>query len=101
MSFVSPLVKTSAGEAWTSKYTTEVPADKWMLPEYNDESWKDGVGSYGYTQGERLRIPHGNLNIWVRREFELEKDISNETIYWIYPMMKIFYTLTLIIIKQS
>ncbi|HQB27636.1 MAG TPA: DUF4965 domain-containing protein [Paludibacter sp.] len=76
-----PLLKTSAGEAWTSKYTTEAPADKWMLPEYNDESWKDGVGAYGYTQGERLvNTAWESEHLWVRREFELERDISNETI---------------------
>ena len=76
-----PLLKTSAGEAWTSKYTTDTPAGKWMLPEYNDEDWKEGMGAYGVTPDSRLvNTPWASDHLWVRREFELEHDVSQETI---------------------
>lgn len=59
----------------TWKYTTNQPAGQWMEPTYDDSEWQSGVGGFGTegTPGAVINTIWSSDDIWLRREFELDK----------------------------
>jgi hypothetical protein len=56
------------------RYTTNAPSDDWMMPGFNDSSWKTGMGGFGKKGGwENLtRTPWATDDIWLRQEFDYD-----------------------------
>lgn len=52
------------------RYTFTRPADHWFMPDFNDLSWKTGLGGFGNkgTPGGLDRTPWHTSEIWLRRE---------------------------------
>ena len=60
--------------AWNGKYSRKAPEGKWMNPDYNDYSWKEGKGAFGSNENQFIRTPwtEENSDLYVRREFDLK-----------------------------
>jgi hypothetical protein len=73
---VRTLVPTSESEPQVWRYTTEVPGENWMRPDYNDENWQTGEGGFGEpsTPGSNVRTEWKSPDIWLRRTFTLTRD---------------------------
>ena len=70
--------------AWDARFTTGKPAAGWEKPEFNDTKWQAGKGAFG-TEGMPDRItPWETSDIWVRREFTLDANLSDLPLYIIY-----------------
>ncbi len=63
----------SGPQSW--RFTLRQPKGEWMDPDYDDSSWKVGVAGFGRegTPGAIVRTPWTTSDIWLRREFKLEK----------------------------
>jgi hypothetical protein len=58
--------------AW--KYTTTNPGDDWQSPDFDDSTWKNGIGGFGtegITPGAIVGTTWDSADIWLRREFTL------------------------------
>ncbi len=58
----------------TWKFTTDAPAGKWMVENFDDAGWKSGQSGFG-TEGTPGAIVHTQWNtpdIYLRRDFELD-----------------------------
>lgn len=57
--------------AW--RYTLDKPADNWMNPGFNDESWLVGYGAFGKKPGweQYVSTPWTTKDIWLRQDFEV------------------------------
>lgn len=69
------LVPTSQKTPQTWRYTITNPGKEWMMPEFNDSSWKSGPGGFGTkgTPGAILGTEWKTNEIWIRREFTLDQ----------------------------
>ena len=69
----TPVVATSEEQSQTWQYTFSKPADDWMKPGYNANSWKSGKGGFG-TEGTpgigKLGTTWSTSDIWLRRTFK-------------------------------
>lgn len=63
--------------AWEGQYTLDEPASGWEKQGFDDASWKTGKGAFGTPEMNCLGTIWKTPNIWVRREFVLDKDLSN------------------------
>lgn len=74
-------------EEWA--YTTTKPADGWMRPDYNDNSWKRGTGGFGAVNPPNtfIRTEWNTADIYLRRSFRTgnlsQSEIDNIKL-WIY-----------------
>lgn len=70
---VVTVVASSREEGVPWKYTTEKPGEEWFKPEFDDSSWKSGVGGFGTrgTPSSVVRTEWNGPGIWLRREVEL------------------------------
>jgi hypothetical protein len=67
----------------TWKYTTEKPSDDWVKPAFDDSKWSEGIGGFGTegTPGTIINTVWNTNDIWLRREFTLNKeDFTNANI---------------------
>jgi hypothetical protein len=60
----------------TWKYTTEKPSDDWVKPAFDDSKWSEGIGGFGTegTPGTIINTVWNTNDIWLRREFTLNKE---------------------------
>lgn len=75
------LVPTSQFRAQTWRFTTEVPADGWQRPGFDDRAWKQGPGPFGAFGPDAsgayrppaavVRTPWRTADIWLRRTAKL------------------------------
>ena len=77
----------AAEKAWTGKYVTQKPSGSWTDIDYDDSGWKDGEAPWGggddaYNKTVKTPWSGGNVDIWVRRSFDLE-NIEDNVIYYI------------------
>jgi len=74
----------ASAEPWTGNYTFDQPAAGWENGDFNDAGWKKGKAAFG-TDGMNSRNTHWDTkDIWVRREFELNKDYAASDLYLKY-----------------
>jgi hypothetical protein len=74
------VMPTSQKEPQTWRYTFGAPAEGWMSRSFDASKWKEGPGGFG-TEGTPGAVVHTTWNtpdIWLRREFELPKDVKPE-----------------------
>ena len=55
------------------RYTLEQPSENWAKPDFDDSSWKQGIGGFGTkgTPGAIIGTEWSTKEIWLRREFDL------------------------------
>lgn len=70
---VNTILPTSKEQGQQWRYTLDQPPDNWFKPEFDDATWKSGIGGFGKkgTPGAIVRNEWTALNIWLRREFTL------------------------------
>ncbi|MDR0506945.1 MAG: DUF4965 domain-containing protein [Dysgonamonadaceae bacterium] len=81
------LVPTSELQAWEAKYTTSKPGDNWMKQDFDDKAWRKGKGAFGTISKYResaARTDWMDEYIWVRREVNVEQDMTGRNIYLAY-----------------
>ncbi len=78
-------------ERWEAKYTFNKPSGEcWKDLSFNDSSWETGKSAFG-TKGEPfMSTLWDTKDIWVRRTFNLDKDLSDKSIYLNYSHDDIF-----------
>lgn len=56
------------------RYTFDSPTDNWMKPDFDDSSWRSGLGGFGSKGGwERAtRTAWATPDVWLRQEFEYD-----------------------------
>ena len=70
--------------AWDGLFTNIKPANGWEKPDFNASKWSAGKGAFGTEGMPDLATPWLTPDIWVRREFTLEANLSNLPLYIIY-----------------
>ncbi len=73
------ILPTIAYEQWSAKYLIdEKPSGNWTLPDYDDSSWNTGEGAFGSDGMPGVKTPwyKEGSDIWVRRTFEVDKDVN-------------------------
>ncbi|MCM1177026.1 MAG: DUF4965 domain-containing protein [Clostridium sp.] len=77
-----PVVPTSQQGKWIGKWTVDKPSGDWKSLDYNDSSWKEDEGAFGTIVNEpTARTNWTSENIWVRRTFELDEDLTGHNVY--------------------
>lgn len=57
-------------EDQTFSYLTSPPPANWREPAFNDVSWPQGVGGFGYGDGDDVTVlPNGTQHVHLRRKF--------------------------------
>lgn len=85
------ILPTVVEEKWEGKYTFDKPqGEDWKTIGYNDNAWKNGRSAFG-TKGEpHLSTLWETKDIWVRRTFNLDEELSDKSIYLNYSHDDIF-----------
>ena len=68
-----PLLPTAEVAAGLWRFTTQLPADGWMNPGFDDHDWKQGQAGFGSqgTPNALIGTEWTSADIWLRREFDL------------------------------
>jgi hypothetical protein len=72
---MKPIVETAERAKVTWAYTLSQPDDQWTEADFDDSSWKRGVGGFGKkeTPSAIVGTEWSGSDIWLRREFNVEK----------------------------
>lgn len=81
---LTPLMPTSEAEPWEGRYTFSVPGENWYSPDYDSSSWDCGSGCFGKGYQGRERTLWYTPQIWVLREFSLDKHCGDKPVYLEY-----------------
>ncbi|WP_294081589.1 glutaminase family protein [Proteiniphilum sp. UBA5384] len=82
---LKPLLSTVREEQWEGKYTFDKPAgESWKSLEFNDASWNTGKSAFGTKDEPYLSTLWETKDIWVRRTFNLDEDLSGKPVYLHY-----------------
>lgn len=85
------ILPTSHEENWEASYTFDKPkSDGWISSGFNDSSWKKGKAAFGTKHEPNLSTLWETKDIWVRRKFDLNEDLSGKTIFLEYSHDDIF-----------
>ncbi|MBN2486010.1 MAG: DUF4965 domain-containing protein [Bacteroidales bacterium] len=71
-------------EVWTGKYMFTKPTDGWQKPDYNDKNWKTAPAAFGTNGMPAIATLWETREIWVRREFVIPENYSNEDSYLMF-----------------
>ncbi|EAR00776.1 PVC-type heme-binding CxxCH protein [Maribacter sp. HTCC2170] len=63
-------------------YTQAKPSDDWVNSDFNDSSWENGPSTFGSKNTPEVKTAWTTSDIWMRREFVLNEEISE-------PVLKI------------
>lgn len=69
---------------WTAAYTFDKPEGKWTDLSFDDSSWKKGEAAFGTPDLSRVKTHWRTSDIWVRRTFNINDDLSREQILLMY-----------------
>lgn len=81
---VTEVVKTAASESSSWQYTTTLPKEKWMAPEFDASSWSSGKSGFG-TQGTpnaTIGTVWSSRDIWMVRDIQLTEDQIKSNLSW-------------------
>lgn len=84
------LVPMADAGGWNGKYVLDEPAKGWEKPGFNDKSWTGGKGAFGTKGQPVLGTLWKTKDIWVRREFTLDSQLSAQKIILMYSHDDIF-----------
>ncbi|NDV60324.1 glutaminase domain-containing protein [Bacteroides sp. 519] len=71
-------------ERWETSYTMQQPQTGWEKLGFNDNSWKKGKAAFGTSDMPRISTVWDTKDIWIRRTFEINDNIAQETLYLRY-----------------
>ncbi|MCU0456395.1 MAG: DUF4965 domain-containing protein [Bacteroidales bacterium] len=77
-------------EPWEGRYRLKEPPKGWEKPGFNDNAWETGKGAFGTAGMPALSTPWETEDIWIRREFRLQKNEAGEKLYLVYSHDDIF-----------
>lgn len=84
-------------ENYKVKYSESKPDANWMDPNFDDSNWKSSIAPIGSSQ-EGYKTQWNTRDIWVRREFNLEKTdfdpilkVRNDDNIYVYLNGKLVY----------
>ena len=77
-------------ERWEAKYTLSQPASSWMQAQFDDAGWKKGKAAFGTKDMKYISTEWNTEDIWVRRSFDLQQDLTNDKIYLRYSHDDVF-----------
>lgn len=78
--------KDASPEAWS--YTFDTPMGDWVLPAFNDSSWKKSAAGFGHRnivneiKGTMLSTVWETPNIYMRKTFDFNGDPSKVKLAW-------------------
>lgn len=85
------LLPTAREEKWEARYTFSKPVgEEWKSPIFNDNDWLIGDAAFGTPNEPHLSTLWQTEDIWVRRTFNLDENVSNKNIYLQYSHDDIF-----------
>ncbi len=85
------ILPTSHEEKWEGAYTLDKPrGNEWISADFNDAAWKRGNAAFGTRNEPNLSTLWDTQDIWVRRTFELNEDLTDKDIYLHYSHDDIF-----------
>lgn len=85
------LLPMADNEAWEASYTFQQPTGNWTSIEYAPADWKTGKAAFGTSDRSPVGTPWTTQkDIWVRREFNLNDDLSNNAVYLKYSHDDVF-----------
>ena len=88
---MKPILPSSNEEQWQGKYTFRAPlGGGWLQADWDDRAWKDGTAAWGTSNEPNLGAPWETEDIWVRRVFRLDEDLTGRDIYLHYSHDDIF-----------
>jgi hypothetical protein len=70
--------------AWDCNYQLKDPGNGWEKPGFNTSTWMAGKGAFGTPDMPVLATIWKTPDIWVRREFLLNANLSEAPLYLIY-----------------
>lgn len=76
--------------AWSCRYQLNKPAPGWEKTDFSDAEWSNGKGAFGTAGMPDLGTRWDTKNIWIRREFILGSQLSEQPIFLIYSHDDIF-----------
>jgi hypothetical protein len=80
------IAATAGKGTWNGKYTLSRPARGWETAGFDDRQWKEGAAAFGTPeeQGVQTIWKGDNTEIWVRREVNLDADLSAAAVFLEY-----------------
>lgn len=72
------------GKYWTASYTFDKPAGDWNSVSFDDSQWRKGEAAFGTSNMPRVKTRWNTKNIWVRRTFNIDDDLSREQLVLMY-----------------
>lgn len=79
------LAPASVDGEWTGKYNFTQPETDWTQPDYKDDNWRRGLGSFGTFGMKNVKTLWPTNEIWIRREVEIDEEtLRSKNIYLQY-----------------
>jgi hypothetical protein len=72
------------GKYWTASYTFDKPAGDWNSLGFDDSQWRKGEAAFGTPDMPRVKTRWNTKNIWIRRTFNINDDLSREQLVLMY-----------------
>lgn len=82
--FLDPIVPMAKVKPWEGTYTFNRPSNGWEALNYNATGWKTGDAAFGTRDMQAISTPWETHDIWVRREFEIPADLSDNDLFLVY-----------------
>lgn len=79
-----PIVDMASVEAWEGNYTLKEPKKGWEKAGFNPKGWTKGKAAFGTPEMLFLGTEWTTKDIWVRREFDLNRDLSDADVFLKY-----------------
>ncbi len=87
---LSPIVPMTYNKAWEAAYTFDKPSSNWTDANYDDSKWKKGEAAFGTENMPRIKTEWKTPDIWIRRTFDLNEEITKEKIILQYSHDDVF-----------
>jgi hypothetical protein len=80
------VAETAENGSWTGRYTFSKPGTGWEKPGFNDRHWREGAAAFGTPDEATAKTlwEGNNTGIWVRREVNIDEDLSGEKVFLEY-----------------
>ncbi len=78
------------GKYWTAAYVFDEPQGKWTDINYDDTQWRTGEAAFGTSEMPRVKTRWNTKDIWVRRSFQINEDLSKEQLILQYSHDDVF-----------
>ncbi len=87
---LNPIAPMAKNERWEASYTEKKPKGKWEAVKYDGKGWQQGKAAFGTRDMNLLSTVWESHDIWVRREFNVPANLSDNDLYLIYSHDDVF-----------